>query len=99
MILLEINKTNKNLYTMKDKYGNTYELTLMFWDIESRPNVGDYIYMNEQLLNDSYEGYSTFYTFGDLNNAYGKTNIKLNDIDVIKLGMGGKEVLLKRLYG
>lgn len=99
MVSLKIEKINKNLYILKDINESGYELTLKFWDIDIIPNVDDTIYMNEQLLSKSYEGYSTFYTFGSLENVYGKSNISLDDIDVIKLCSNGKTYYLKRLYG
>lgn len=55
--------------------------------------------MNKELLNSKYEGYSTIYTFGDLKSKYGKTNISLDDIDVIKVILDKTEIYLKRLYG
>jgi len=35
---------------------------------------GDYIHISAELLNPRYAGYSTSYTFGNLNNKYGKDN-------------------------
>lgn len=99
MVLLKIEKINKNLYKLKDKNESVYEFTLKFLDIAVTPNVGDIIYMNEQLLSENYEGYNTFYTFGSLESVYGKANISLDDIDVIKLSSNGKTLYLKRLYG
>ena len=99
MVSLKIENVNKNLYTLKDSNEIIYELMLKFLDIYILPNVGDVIYMNEQLLTTSYEGYSPFYTFGSLESIYGKANISLNDIDVIKLCSGEKIFYLKRLYG
>ena len=55
--------------------------------------------MNLNFINPMYDGYSTNYIFGDLENKYGKPNIESTDIDVIKLITKNKEIYLKRLYG
>lgn len=101
MVWLEFKNVNidKGLYILKDKYNNTYELVLRFLDIEKMPKIGDNICINDRLLNGNYEGYSLFYTFGSLDNKYGKENIALDDVDVITLVLDKKEIYLKRLYG
>ena len=55
--------------------------------------------MNYELLNPNYEGYSPNYTFGNLDNKYGRANLPLDDIDVIRVVQEDKEIYLKRLYG
>lgn len=55
--------------------------------------------MSEELLYENYEGYSTSYTFGNMDSKYGKKNVSENDIDVIKIVVDKKEIYLKRLYG
>lgn len=99
MIKLEIDNIDKYIYKLKDEKNNKYNLNLEFFDIEENPKVGDYIYISAELLNSKLEGYSTNYTFGNLKNKYGKENITLNDIDVIKIATNGLEIYLKRLYG
>lgn len=99
MTSLKIDKINKNLYTLKDIEGATYEIALKFLDIDFMLDVGDAIHINEQLLNEYYEGYSSYYTFGKLDSAYGKDNISINDTDVIRVISKKKTILLKRLYG
>jgi len=99
MISLKIDKINKNLYTLKDIDGTTYELVLKFLDIDFMLDVGDTIHMNQQLLDESYEGYNSYYTFGNLSNSYGKENISTSDTDIIRITSKNKTILLKRLYG
>ena len=99
MVLLKIESINKNLYKLKNENEIIYEFSLKFLDIDIVPNVNDSICINEKLLNKNYDGYSSFYTFGGLESVYGKANISLDDIDVIKLCSGGKTFYLKRLYG
>ena len=99
MIKLEIDNINKYTYKLKDEKKNKYDLNLEFFDIEEEPKVGDYIYISAELLDPKFEGYSTSYTFGNLKSKYGKENIKLGDIDVIKIVTNRLEISLKRLYG
>lgn len=99
MIKLEIVDKNNYEYTLKDERDNNYILNLDFFDIEEKPKNGDYIYINKELLNSKYEGYSTSYTFGSLENKYGRENILIDDIDVIKVVIDNMEIYLKRLYG
>lgn len=99
MVKLEIIKNDEFEYILEDEHGKIYDLNIEFLDIEYKPQIGDYIYINKELLNSKYEGYSTSYTFGDLKNKYGKPGIEKNDIDVIKIEKDKLEIYLKRLYG
>lgn len=99
MIKLEIISKNNYEYEVKDEKEKTYILNLEFCDIKDKPKEGDYICISEELLDSLYDGYSTNYTFGELDSIYGKENVKINDIDVIKLIMNKNEIYLKRLYG
>mgnify|MGYP003317186449 CR=1 FL=1 len=99
MIKLEIVSKNNYEYILEDKNGNKYIVNLEFLDISQKPEIGDYIYLNNELLNTKYEGYSTSYTLGNLENEYGKENIAIDDIDVVKLVVKNVEIYLKRLYG
>ena len=99
MISLNIEKIDKNKYLLKDENETHYELTLKFIDVDFTLTVGDKIYMHEQLLDESYEGYSDFYTIGNLNSLYGRANVTINDIDAIRVVANNKTILLKRLYG
>lgn len=86
-------------YKLEDENNNKYKLVLDFLDVKDKPKIGDYIYINEELLNSRYDGYSTRYVFGNLENKYGKENISIDDIDVIKVIIDNLEIYLKRLYG
>lgn len=55
--------------------------------------------MSSELLNPRYEGFSTNYVFGTLEDTYGKKDIDLTDIDIIKVVINNLEIYLKRLYG
>ena len=99
MIKLQIININDYTYSLKDMNENEYKLNLEFLDVEERPKIRDYIYISAELLNPIYEGYSTSYTFGDLNNKYGKNNLQQGDIDIVRIETENKMILLKRLYG
>ena len=68
MIKLEIESRKKYEYVLKDEFGKNYNLNFEFFDIEYTPQIGDYIYMNAELLNPKYEGFNTCYTFGNFEN-------------------------------
>ena len=99
MIKLKIMNKSKYIYNLKDENDNNYEFNMDFLDMEEKPEIGDYLYMSDELLNPKYDGYSTSYTFGNLENIYGKENIKIDDVDVIKIKTYKSEIYLKRLYG
>lgn len=99
MVELKIIDNEKYIYNLEDKNEKKYILNLEFLDINEKPKKGDYIYINSELLNKQYDGYSTSYTFGSLESKYGKENISMDDVDVIKVVISGMEIHLKRLYG
>ena len=99
MVKLKIINISNYDYELEDMKENKYTLNLEFLDIEEKPKVGDYISISEELLNPRYEEYSTNYTFGNLDSEFGREKLLPIDIDVIKLEMDSKEILLKRLYG
>lgn len=99
MVKLKIVNIDGYKYNLKDEERHNYIINLEFLDIEKKLEIGNYIYINKELLNPKHESYSTSYTFGSLENKYGKENISINDIDVIKIILDKKEIYLKRLYG
>lgn len=99
MVKLRIVNKNNYEYELKDEEQKTYNINIEFLGVEIEPKIGDYIYISAELLNTRYSGYSNNYVFGELGNKYGKENINLTDIDVIKVVTTEKEIYLKRLYG
>jgi len=99
MIKLKITNKDNYIYNLKDEKENDYILNLEFFNINENIKDGDYIHISAELLNPRYAGYSTSYTFGNLNNKYGKDNFESIDIDVIKIEKNEKEIYLKRIYG
>lgn len=98
-IKLKIVETNKYVYKLKDDAKRLYILNIEFLDIEETLQIGDFIYINEELLNPKHDAYSTSFTFGNLDNKYGRANLSIDDIDIIKVVKHEKEIYLKRLYG
>ena len=98
MIKLKIVDKNNFEYVLKDMKEKVYNLNMEFLDIEDKIDIGNYIFFSEELLDPKYEGYSTSYVFGDLNNKYGKTNIELTDVDVIKVMTNDKYIYLKSIF-
>ena len=98
MLSLRIVDKSVYKYNLTDDRNN-YTIEMEFYDIEKKPDIGDYICINEELLNPQYDGYSVSYTFGNLENKYGKESVSVDDIDVIKYIQNEKEIYLKRLYG
>ena len=99
MVKLEIINKKEGLYYLKDSKNNNYELSMEFYDIDESPKIGDYLELSAELLNPMYAGYSVLYTFGNLKNPCGRNTTNMNNIDIIKLIMKNKEIILKRLYG
>ena len=97
---LEIIEVDNYIYTLKDAENKIYKFGFEFHDIESLPQIGEYIYMSDELLDEKYQEYSTFYAFGSLDDPSGrKINNNQNIQDVITIQAKTKKKHLKRLYG
>ena len=65
--------------------GHEYIKNINFYDIDV--NIGDYIYLNDDLLNEK-----NVFTFGPV-----KKGVTIED--AIKIVKGDKEIILQRYYG
>ena len=99
MVKLKVENNNNYEYKLKDENEKEYNINIEFLDTDVIPKDGDYIYLHAELLNPRYDGYSRTYTFGLMTSAYGRNDLELNDIDIIKIEAGKKTIYLKRLYG
>lgn len=99
MVKLRIVNKNNYEYKLEDEEKKTYNINIEISETGIKPQIDDYIYISNELLNPRYSGYSTSYTFGNLDSKYGKESINLADIDVIRIITNEKEIYLKRLYG
>lgn len=99
MVRLKIEEKNNGDYLLKDEKGNKYNLNFEFFDIEKEPEKNDFISISAELLNPNYKEYTTYFSFGGMENIAGREVAKLNDTEIIMVEIEGKEIYLKRLYG
>lgn len=99
MVRLKVEGRQENDYMLKDGKGNGYNINFEFFDIEKKPEANDYINISAELLNPMYKEYTTYLSFGGMENICGRSGEKLSDVDIIKIEMEDKEIYLKRLYG
>lgn len=99
MVRLKVESKNEGNYELKDNNGNVYNINFEFFGIEKEPEKNDYISISAELLNLNYKEYSTYLSFGDMENISGREVSKLNDTEILKIGIEDKEIYLKRLYG
>ena len=64
---LEIIGVDNYLYTLKDEQNKTYQIQFEFYDLETMPNIGDYITMPKELLDEKLVSQKIFeYTFSKI---------------------------------
>lgn len=49
MVKLKIINIDGDIYNLKDTKENNYTLNLEFFDIDKKPQIGDYIYMSAEV--------------------------------------------------
>ena len=96
---LIIKNIDKTIYKLIDDRNIEYELNLEFIGLDKKLNINDSIEISMELLNSRSSSYSSFYTFGNLDDITGRKDISLNDNDIIKLIINNQEIYMKRLYG
>jgi len=99
MIQLKILNIDNHTFDLIDKNKNKYKLNLEFYGILDDPSANDYIFLCEKLLDKNFEGYCGSYSFGPLDEKYGKENVLPNDEDSLVLIKNNKKIFLKRFYG
>ncbi len=82
-------------YFLKDKEDNKYRFNIQFYDLDTKPKVGDSLFVHEKLLDDV----NCVFSFGPIDGKYGKDIISSNDIDIVVLVIDDKKIYLKRYYG
>lgn len=92
---LIITKKDNYKYTLKDMENNEYQFNIEFYNIEKNPEVGDYLYISEKILQEN----NTFLNFGSLESEYGRKIESANDDDIVALIVNGEKIYLKRVYG
>ena len=96
---LVIKNIDNTIYKLMDNKGFEYILNLEFIGLDKKLNINDSIEISMELLNHRSNSYSSFYTFGNLDDITGRKDISLNDNDIIKLVIDNQEIYMKRLYG
>ena len=100
MVELEIIDIIDNNYLLFDKENKRkYDFDLYFYGLGFDVEVGDKIVLNDNLLNENYLEYSEEYYFGPIDEVYGRKINSMNDIDLITIKKGNKNIYLKRFYG
>ncbi len=99
MIKLVIKNIDNTIYKLIDDRGLEYRLNLEFIGLDRELKINDIIEISMELLNSKSSSYSSFYTFGLLDDITGRDNVSMNDLDAIKLIINDEEIYLKRLYG
>ncbi|MBR4418408.1 MAG: hypothetical protein IKT33_00190 [Clostridia bacterium] len=98
MIVCDIVKVLEyNNYEIKS--GNkSYHVMFEFYNVK-KPDVGDRILIHEKLLDINWSGYTQPYAF-ELDKVLLPKHVMLNDDrEYIVLGTGGKNFVMKRVYG
>ena len=99
---LKIISKERNEYKLEDEERKSYNIIIELMDIEKELEIGDYIYMKEELLDSKKDEYSTSYIFGNMESKYGRKLTEKDygeSADIIKIIIEEKEIYLKRLYG
>lgn len=96
---LIIKNIDNTIYKLVDDKGLEYELNLEFIGLDKELKINDSIEISMELLNPRSSSYSAFYTFGKLDDITGRSNVSIDDNDVIKLIIDNEEIYMKRLYG
>lgn len=91
---LLINKIDNYVYYLLDENNVEYKLQLEFYDINNLPKVGDYLYVNEKLLNEQ-----ILLSFGLINNQDGKDANLLKEEEILVWVGNCDKIYFKRYYG
>lgn len=90
---LKIEEIDNYNYSLKDSDNNYYNINIEFYDILDKIDIGDVLYMDEELLKEK------VLNFGLLDSIYGRKINDSNDIDIVILEIKDKKIYLKRIYG
>lgn len=71
-----------------------YNINIEFYDIDFKLEIGDILYMNEEVVN-----HHEILRYGDIESEYGRKIIDDRDKDIIVIIKKDKKYYLKRLYG
>ena len=92
---LLITKKDNYEHTLKDIENNEYQFNIEFYNIENNPEVGDYLFISEKILQEN----NAFLNFDSLESEYGRKIESANDDDIVALIVRREKIYLKRVYG
>lgn len=96
MVRLIIKSIVNYNFVLVDNDDRKYNVNMEFYGIQNLPIVGDYLYVDEKMLN---EINNNMVSFGQVDEKYGKDVNSIDDSEVICLVHGNNSVYLKRFYG
>ena len=89
---LKIESVDNFNYFLVDSNNKSYEIIIEFHNLNVLPKKGDYIYIDEKLLEEK------MLALGPIGSIYGK-NANKNEEDVVVLFIGNTKIFLQRYYG
>ena len=92
---LMIIKKDRYVYTLKDTDNNMYQFNIEFYNIEKNPEVGDYLFMSEKILQEN----NSVLSFDCIESEYGRKLKNATDDDIVVLMINEEKIYLKRVYG
>ena len=90
---LEIKNINNYEYSLKDEFGNDYNITIEFHSLNELPSINDCIYISNKLLREK------MISLGPIGSKYGRNIINENDTDIVVLIKNNEKIYLQRYYG
>ena len=92
---LMIVKKDNYEYTLKDTDNKEYQFNMEFYNVEKDPEVGDYLFMSEKILQEN----NAVLSFDVLESKYGRKIARADDEDIAVLIINEEKIYLKRVYG
>ena len=92
---LMIVKKDKYEYELKDTDNGEYQLNMEFYNVGKDPEVGDFLFMSEKLLQEN----NAVLSFDTFESEYGRKIENALDDDIVVLMIKDEKIYLKRVYG
>ncbi len=92
---LMIVKKDNYEYVLKDTNNKEYQFNIEFYNVEKLPEVGDFLFMSEKLLQEK----NAVLSLDCLESEYGRKIESADDDDIVVLMIKEEKIYLKRVYG
>ncbi len=92
--LMIVKKENYE-YVLKDTDNGEYQLNMEFYNVGKDPEVGDFLFMSEKLLQEN----NAVLSFDTFESEYGRKIENALDDDIVVLMIKDEKIYLKRVYG